>query len=39
MLYDIVHGIVFQLDMDCVNLIIQANKSLFYTMIFTVIFL
>jgi hypothetical protein len=29
---------MFQLDMVCVNLIIQVHKSLFYTMVFTVIF-
>jgi hypothetical protein len=30
---------MFQLDMVCVNLIIQVHKSPFYAMVFTVIFL
>jgi hypothetical protein len=30
---------MFQLDMVCVNLIVQVHKSPFYAMVFTVIFL
>jgi hypothetical protein len=30
---------MFQLEMVCVNLIIQVHKSPFYTMVFIVIFL
>jgi hypothetical protein len=39
MLYDAIHDMVFQQDIVSDNSIIQVNKSPFYVLVFTVIFL
>jgi hypothetical protein len=39
MLYNAIHGMVFQQDIVSDNSIIQVNKSPFYVLVFTVIFL